>query len=306
MGRSNRGWLAHLRQQWAVRLFGGIGALLALMAPGGVFAWGHMGHQVVAVVAEQQLTPSARAGMQAVLAEEPGATLASISTWADEPANRGTGRWHYVNLPRGDCRYLEARDCPGGECVVRAIIDQTRRLQAADASAPERLQALKYLVHLVADIHQPLHAGHADDRGGNLVPLAVRMAATNLHALWDWGLLALESEDPAYWVARLNANPASRLAPDTGVASESLALGVQSERRASEWSGAAISGDVDPGAAFWAQVAQDGCLIVAEPGFTPPPMRVDDVYLSRYTPVAAQQLAIAARRLAALLNALRW
>ena len=273
------------RRLWARRLVATwmVGVVLA---PWPAQAWGVLGHQVVAEVAEQQLTPAARAGVAALLAAEPGATLASIASWADAPGNRSTGRWHYVNLPRGDCRYVAARDCPDGQCVVRAIADQLRRLRAASASAAERLEALKYLVHLVADIHQPLHAGHADDRGGNLVPLALRMAATNLHALWDWGLLALESDDAAVWgmrVAALANTPPPDGAGDAHNASEA------------EWDGA-----------LWAQLAEEGCRLVAEAGFVPATVQVDDAYVQRYTPVAARQLALAARRLAGLLNAQRW
>jgi len=68
-----------------------------------VHAWGTQGHQVIALLTEKQLTPKARDQVQKLLALEPGATLASISTWADEHRNRTTASWHYVNLPRGDC-----------------------------------------------------------------------------------------------------------------------------------------------------------------------------------------------------------
>lgn len=77
-------------------------------------AWGGEGHQVIALIAQAQLTPRARAEVDHLLAIEPGETLASISTWADEHRNPATAPWHYINFPRGDCVYNEQRDCPDG------------------------------------------------------------------------------------------------------------------------------------------------------------------------------------------------
>lgn len=74
--------------------------------------------------------------------------------------------WHYVNFTRGDCAYDESRDCPDGYCVVGSI---KRQLQVLASNAPDdrRLTALKYVVHFVGDVRQPLHAGFLDDKGGN-------------------------------------------------------------------------------------------------------------------------------------------
>ena len=120
---------------------------------------GVAGHRLVATLAEQQLTPRTKSEIDRLLAAELGATLASISTRADESRSPRTAPWHYVNLPRdADCQYDAARDCPNGQCVVGAIERQLKVLVAA-ASDTEKLQALKYLVHFVADIHQPLHVG---------------------------------------------------------------------------------------------------------------------------------------------------
>jgi hypothetical protein len=129
-------------------------------------AWGTQGHQVIANLAYAQLTSKAKAEVDRLLALEPGATLASISTWADETRNKTSASWHYVNFPRDTCTYDPARDCPDGQCVVCAI-DEQLAILASNTTDEKRLVALKYVVHLVADIHQPLHAGYADDRGGN-------------------------------------------------------------------------------------------------------------------------------------------
>ena len=123
-----------------------------------VFAWGAQGHQLIAHLAQAQLSATARQNLDLLLAQEPGATLESIATWADEHRSPATGRWHYVNFPRDSCSYDALRDCTDGQCIVAAIDKQTAIL-ASDAPDAKRLTALKYLVHLVGDIHQPLHAG---------------------------------------------------------------------------------------------------------------------------------------------------
>ncbi|PTT92483.1 endonuclease, partial [Pelomonas sp. HMWF004] len=130
-------------------------------------AWGAEGHRLIAELAQDQLTPAARAQVARILEQEPGATMASISTWADEVRSRETAAWHYVNPPEGSCSYEPARDCPGGDCVVEAINAQAAILKSKAPDAV-RLSALKWVVHLVGDVHQPLHAGFKGDKGGNL------------------------------------------------------------------------------------------------------------------------------------------
>lgn len=152
-------------------------------------AWGSAGHQIVATLAERQLTPQAKFEVQRLLAIEPGSTLASVSNWTDERRSPATAAWHYVNMPRdSSCQYDVTRDCPDGQCVAGAIKRQ-RRVLASSAPDLDRLKALKYLVHFVADVDQPLHAGFADDKGGNRYHLQAFGRGTNLHALRDSGLI---------------------------------------------------------------------------------------------------------------------
>jgi hypothetical protein len=163
-------------------------SLIVAFQPCSAMAWGTEGHRIVAAIAENLLEASAKARVDALLATEPGATLSSISTWADETRDRSTAAWHYVNMPRGSvCIYDRTRDCPDGRCVVEALNTQISRLNAT--SQAEQLEALKYVVHLVADVHQPLHAGFADDRGGNTYQLQAFGRGTNLHAVWDSQML---------------------------------------------------------------------------------------------------------------------
>lgn len=252
------------RFPWRALLLLCLGCLWTVRA----WAWGAQGHEVIASIAWQGLQPKARQEVVRLLALEPGQTLESIATWADEHRSPATGVWHYVNFPRGTCRYVPERDCPDGKCVVAAIEHQ-RAIWASYAGDATRLKALKYLVHLVGDIHQPLHAGYQDDRGGNRFQLRDFMRASNLHTLWDSGLLHHRALDNAALVAVLQNLPQAPGAQDLRVA----------------------------------QMAQESCRIVAQVGFYPP-NSVDEAYLKRFTPVLEQRLALAGARLAAILNAL--
>lgn len=240
--------------------------LLAAAISTAVNAWGTDGHHAVANLAEVRLTPAARKEVTRLLALEPGATLASISTYADENRTKGTGPWHYVNLPRDSCTFQPERDCPNGQCVVAAI-DAQAKVLASGAPDADRLLALKYVVHFVADIHQPLHAGFADDRGANTYQLQAFGRGTNLHALWDSGLLEGTGRNAASLTQSLAGAPPNLLG-----------------RRVSA-----------------AQVAEESCKIVAEPGFYPD-RKLSSDYVTKYLPVVEQQLRLAGERLAQVLN----
>src|SRR5690606_35847382 len=179
--------------------------------------------RLVAALAEARLTPAARAQVEPLLrggddAEQP--SLAGISTWAaelrehDPDLGRRSARWHYVNIGESGCRYEPERDCPGGDCVVGAIAAQAGILGDRGRSDVERLRALKFVVHLVADAHQPMHAGYASDRGGNRFQIQLRDGTrdgvgTNLHALWDSGLFRGLPESETRHLARLRELPAA-------------------------------------------------------------------------------------------------
>jgi len=248
--------------------------LTTAFVPAPVLAWGSQGHHVIARLASAQLSAKAQREVQRLLALEPGATLESISIWADNNRAPETARWHYVNLPRGDCRYDAARDCPQGQCVVAAIERQMAVLasDAMTSTDDERLLALKYLVHFVGDVHQPLHAGHEDDRGGNRFQLQAFMVGTNLHALWDTGMIRHRDESMAAMSQRLLSAPRPAPHDKTLIASA-------------------------------ADAAEESCRIVGSPGFYPA-RQLDLEYVEKFMPVLEQRLVLAATRLAALLNRL--
>jgi hypothetical protein len=163
--------------------------------------WGGAAHRAIAAVAEARLSDRAAAGVQALLGDT---TLAVASTWADEVRGErpATSPWHYVNISILDSRYVPARDCPAG-CVISATETQLRVLSDTSRSRAERSEALKWVVHLVEDLHMPLHSGDRGDRGGNDVVLTYEGRRTNLHAVWDSGMFAEAGLDEVALVARI-------------------------------------------------------------------------------------------------------
>jgi hypothetical protein len=161
-------------------------ALALLLAPALARAWSTAGHEVVGAIAEARLSPAARALVREIAGDVP-LSAPEIGSWADRIRDRDTGPWHYVNIPFESGRYMPARDCPKGACAVAVIARQEAILRDPRASAIARADALRWLVHLVADLHQPLHAGDGRDRGGNELRVRVRdrQDETDLHRVWD-------------------------------------------------------------------------------------------------------------------------
>jgi len=245
--------------------------LTAFLIPLPCFAWDATAHQTVAWIAQSRLTPEAKQVVDRLLAQEPGSTLINITSWADEHRSSENTRWHYVNFPRHTCHYQAARDCPDGECVV-AKIDSLNATLHSGASDPEKLLALKFLVHLVGDVHQPLHAGFGYDKGGNRYQVQYLGEPTNLHALWDYDM-----------VEQFHLNP------------EQLAQTILS-RHADQLQDITLDG----GAARW---AEQSCTIVIKPGFYPP-HKVPSAYLQKYAPVMELRILQGGVRLAEMLNTL--
>lgn len=164
--------------------------VLIVMAAAPLFAWGPVGHRVVAAVAESQLTPNARAKARAL---NGGAPLQDLALWADDIRNSRpkTKPWHFVDIPIDEAGYDASRDCDDDDCVVARIDEFAAVL--ADASKPkkQRREALKFLVHFIGDIHQPLHASDNDDGGGNDTFVKFGGQDRKLHGVWDSGIMNL-------------------------------------------------------------------------------------------------------------------
>jgi len=261
-------------------LFSGVALAACSLVSTPAFAWGAQGHRLVARIAETRLDPAAAAEVQRLLATEPGATLASIAPWADQlragdpDLGKRSAGWHYINMAEDGCTYDPPKHCRDGDCVVEALKAQSARLADRSLSDAERLQALKFVVHLAGDLHQPMHAGYGHDKGGNTYQLQFNERGTNLHSLWDSGMFYALQLDDEHYLQRLQALPAPT---DVGAP--------QLQRDATRW-------------------AEQSCAIATRPGIYPSNRKVGEAYASTWRPVAEAQLRLAGERLAALLNEL--
>lgn len=170
-------------------------------------AWGTNGHRVTGKIAQSYLTDEAKAGVTKILGVE---SIAEASTWPDfmrsAPSNfweKGTPSWHYVTVPPGTI-YSEASAPTAGDAVT-ALENFTRQVRDENLSIEERQLALRFVIHIVEDLHQPLHNGKGDDRGGNAVKVIFMEEDTNLHKVWDEDLIdheQLSYSEMARWLQR--------------------------------------------------------------------------------------------------------
>jgi nuclease S1 len=279
---NGRGWLNASAAVLAV----------GLAATTAVHAWSPQGHRLVALVATNHLTPAARQNVSSLLGTE---SLADVAVWADEylTGNNQTSFWHYVNLPADAKGYDRDRDCPvqpavtkgtrgdrWRDCVVDRILYNQERLANRSLDRADRAIALKFLVHLIGDLHQPLHALGVE-RGGNGIRVSVFGSSTcsydsgdtypcNLHGVWDTSLIAHRRLSDRQYLAEL-------------------------ERRITDrrWS------TNDSGSpAEWAMES----LALANGALLPAGGSVDEAYFRAHIGVVEDRLAIGGLRLAAWVN----
>jgi nuclease S1 len=252
-------------------------------------AFGVMGHETIAGIAEKNLSPIARENVQRLLLSAPRSDVVALSTWADQlrddekatEAEKNTGRWHYMNFPPGQCTLSMQKACPDGVCLVPKLQQQLALLGNSKKTDAERAKALAFVVHLYGDLHQPLHLGFAKDKGGNDFqiqikgypvrpnPLMQNSAGINLHALWDTLVFMKPGRTEAQTRLSIEVNPVdSRLARITDVEA----------------------------------IARESCQIVQAPDFYPSKRKLDESYLSQIRPTAEARVALAGARLAKLLN----
>ncbi|OCK80317.1 phospholipase C/P1 nuclease [Lepidopterella palustris CBS 459.81] len=152
-------------------------------------AWGNLAHRTIALLAQKHFTPSASLYTSSLLKSE---SLSSASIWADTykflPEGRHTSSWHFVDArdaPPHSCNLSYARDCHSNRtCIIAAIVNMTSRVNDERLEDRERTMALKFLLHLIGDLHCPLHA-EGLMRGGNDISVLWGGRDTNLHFVWD-------------------------------------------------------------------------------------------------------------------------
>lgn len=171
------------------------------------FFWGQTGHRVIGEIAEKNLTKKAKRNLEKLLGKE---GLAMISTFADEiRSDRKYNRystWHYVNFKDGET-YENSKKNPRGD-IIQAIKKCQEVILDKTASRESKIFHLKILVHFVGDLHQPLHVGRGEDRGGNSIKVKWFRSNTNLHSVWDTKMI--ESYGMSYTELTSNLNKLSK------------------------------------------------------------------------------------------------
>jgi len=258
--------------------------ILTLLIPSTLVGWGAGGHEIVASLAQARLTENAKRGIRSLIGD---ASLASIANWADEvrPERDETYNWHFVDIPESVSGFSDERDCflPNSRhkgaatdhhnCVVDRIEIFKQVLSDSDASRDDRIEALKFLVHFVGEVHQPFHAiGEA--AGGNGIAVAefgrtqYERHPCNLHVAWDSGLIQHTGMGRDEYVAHL----------EKLISEMHLTASGNPEDWANESHGYAQSAWLADGA------------------------QIDENYYRKEIKVVDQRLALAGLRLAAVLN----
>jgi hypothetical protein len=152
-----------------------------------LISWGFKGHRAVATIAQKHLTSNTAYVVSAYLKGE---GMADVATWADENRNRKTAPWHFLNLPLGlTHEQFVTTVSESDNNVYSAILKTEASLKDNSLTPDQKNEALKYLIHLVGDAHQPMHISRREDKGGNTIQLRFDHKGTNLHSLWDSKLI---------------------------------------------------------------------------------------------------------------------
>jgi len=170
------------------------------------FGWGIIGHRTVGQIAEDHLSRRVNKKISKLL---DGESLAVASTWMDEVRSDSlydyAETWHWVSIPTG-MTYEESEKNDDGD-VIEAIERLTKKLKAGNLKKKEEAEALKMLIHLVGDIHQPLHVGTGEDMGGNMVRLKWFWSNSNLHRVWDKGMIDSQKYSYTELANSIHINP---------------------------------------------------------------------------------------------------
>lgn len=237
-------------------------------------AWRAEGHTAIGVLTIDQLQPVARHGLESIVGPLDEQAMRKACNWPDDIRETEEWAWasprHYINIPRGEVVYLESRDCPDQLCNTEAIKESAKDLANRQAGKEQRWQAFAWLCHLVGDLHQPLHAGFADDRGGNDFEVVYKGEQMNLHTFWDHELIDLYAGSTRELVQLLRKSP------------ETLTN--------SNWSAESVNN--------W--TAESHKLV--EQKVYPVSMKIDDAYTQQSWALVQQRIRTAASRLALIIN----
>ncbi len=245
--------------------------LLALSMVLPAHAWGKTGHRIIGEVADSYLSAPAAEAVKDILGPE---GLAEAADWPDYMRSNPdsfwrseANPWHYVTIPDG-MAYDEVTPPDGGDAIT-ALAQFRATVLDPSASLEDRQLALRFIVHLIGDLHQPLHAGNGTDRGGNWVDVVFFEQMSNLHEVWDEKLIQYEELSYTEWANWL----VQKIAPDD----------------VSEWASARPADWADESAAIRHTIYPEN-----------PILSYDYAYMAR--PILNQQMSRGGVRLAAYLN----
>lgn len=243
--------------------------LISLLWVQNTFAFNAQNHRVICQMAYEQLSPSLQQAIDNVIEGTQFKSYALACPWPDQIRRKDnykhTRYWHYINVPR-NANIVSRSHCPKRGCLFTGI-DQAQQRLKQDKSD---WQALLFLSHFIGDLHQPLHVSYADDRGGNQHKLKFHRKHTNMHALWDGGILKRK-----HWQKHSNE----------------LLLDI-SQRHKDEWR----QGRLEDWMTESLQLTQDAYRLL------PKNNQVNNQYVGYFAPKLEQQIQRASVRLASMLE----
>jgi hypothetical protein len=249
--------------------------LLIIFLATNALAWGPEGHMIVAEIAQKELTAKAQAAVTDLLR---GQSLADVSNWADTIKGQAewthTKPWHFVDVPDGET-YDSIEHSHDGDTIV-AITELVAVLKSKSVDPITKQNALKFIVHFVGDIHQPLHVGRPSDRGGNSTKIIFEGRNSNLHAFWDSGIISEENMDYVTYARRISTQSSFMESYDLPELSFSQIIAESLKARPDIYN---FKSPSDQG-----------------------PIQLDQAYLKRNLAFMNSRLLIGGKRLAALLN----
>jgi hypothetical protein len=179
-----------------------------MLVPGPCFAWGQQAHRVASDIAQPYLEKRTITALEALLDGQP---LGEAANWADRMRGNPSVYWqetarayHYVTVPEG--QNYEDIEPPAQGDALTALAGFRATLQDPGASRAQKQLALRFSIHIVQDIHQPFHVGNGRDRGGNNIKIKYFGEESNLHRLWDSGLIQRAGWRDSAWISHLRAS----------------------------------------------------------------------------------------------------
>jgi hypothetical protein len=192
-------------------------SLFLLLAAPFAMAWGPEGHAIVALIAEKNMSASALRRSKTILR---GASLEDVASWPDEVVHLlpSTAPWHYIDIPLRDSTINVVAECRKGDCVLVKTEQFLSVLKDPNALRPQKALALKFVVHFIGDLHQPLHCENNNDEGGNTREVIFEGHPDRLHWVWDTGLLQEIDPNPEQFAVELERQitPGDRRAWENG------------------------------------------------------------------------------------------